>query len=125
MAFYKRVNNGNPNDVLAPVEGMNNCCGEAAAVLDVYSNSAHNASTTPITGLVIDGTQYDFTTQADTAAELITGVKEAMAAAGYLDFDAAGVTTSGAATALVVTITTTATLTVFKTTGSDLTLTAA
>lgn len=125
MSFYKRLNNGNPNDVLAPVEGMNNCCGEAAAVVDVYSNTAHNASTTPITGIVIDGTTYNFTTQADTAAELIAGVKEAMASAGYIDMESAGVTTTGAATALVVTIKTTATLTVLKTTGSDVNLVAA
>ncbi|MCA9366772.1 hypothetical protein KC887_00705 [Candidatus Kaiserbacteria bacterium] len=125
MAFYKRLNNGNPNDVLAPVEGMNNCCGESAAVVDVYSNSAHNAGTTPITGIVIDGVTITFTDQANTAAKLIAGVKEAFAAAGYIDIENAGVTTSGAASALVVTVKTTATLTVLKTTGSDVTLTAA
>ena len=125
MSFYKRVNNGNPDDVLAPVEGMNNCCGEAAAVVDSYSNSAHNASTTPITGINIDGTAYTFTTQADTAAELIAGVKEAFAAAGYIDIEDMGITTTGAATALVATIKTTATLTVLTTTGADVTLTAA
>lgn len=125
MAFYKRLNNENPNDVLAPVEGMNNCCGEAAAVVDVYSNEAHNAGSTPITGIVIDGTTYTFTTAADTAAELVAGVKEAFKAAGYLDLGNAGITTSGAASALVASIKTTATLTVFKTGGSDVTLTAA
>ncbi|HQU61467.1 MAG: hypothetical protein KDD28_15110 [Phaeodactylibacter sp.] len=124
MAFYKRLNNGNPNDTIKVAAGMNNCCG-ASETVETYANTAHNATSTPITGIVIDGTTYTFTAAADTAAELITGVREAFTAAGYFDMENAGIATSGAATALVATIKTTATLTVFKTGGSDVTLTAA
>lgn len=124
MAFYKRLNNGNPNDTIKVAAGMSGCCG-ASETVDEYSNEAHNATSTPITGIVIDGTIYTFTTAADTAAELIAGVREAFDAAGYFDMENAGITTSGAATALVATIKTTATLTVFKTGGSDVDLAAA
>ena len=79
MAFYKRLNNGNPNDTIKVAAGMNNCCG-ASETVETYANTAHNATSTPITGIVIDGTTYTFTAAADTAAELITGVREAFTA---------------------------------------------
>lgn len=126
MAYYLLNNpTGNSDNTLKTHADIGICCGEAETV-QVYSNTATNLSTSAVTKIVIDGTEYTFTTPASTLALLKAGVDEAMAAAGYQDLDSVGVATSGSATAAVVSITTTATLTkLVNAAAADIALTAA
>lgn len=124
MSFYKKVNpTGNENDTLMAVVGKTGCSGDSATE-QTWANSAFDIGANTINGIVIDGTTYTFATAADDQAKLNTGIIAAFKSAGYLDIENAGVVITGAASATVVTIKTTATLTVLDGASSDVTLTA-
>jgi hypothetical protein len=110
MAWYA-INNPTANDgdnTLVVIEG--GCC-EAPGTLTDCVIASHNASTGPVASINIDGTDYTFTTSADTGQEVEDGINEAMVAAGYFDEGSYGTLVSGANTALYIRITSTATIT--------------
>ena len=96
------------NNTLVVIEG--GCC-DGPGVLTTCVIASHNASTGPVASITIDGTDYTFTTSADTGLEVEAGINEAMADAGYLDVEGYGTLVSGANTALYIAITSTATIT--------------
>ena len=90
-----------------------------------YANAATDLTSSAVTKIEIDGVEYTFTTPASTLALLKTGVDEALEAAGYEDIKNVGTRTSGTASAAIVTITTTATLTkLVNAAAADIALTA-
>ena len=123
MAFYQKTYpSGNPKDTLVVVAGQTGCCSDSATEQS-WANSAFDIGANTITGINIDGTDYTFVTPADDQDKLYDGIIAAFKSAGYVDIENAGLVISGAASATVATIKTTATLTVLK--GSpDVTLTA-
>ncbi|MCB0581404.1 MAG: hypothetical protein KDD10_19095 [Phaeodactylibacter sp.] len=124
MAFYKKVNpTGNADDTVIAVAGKTGCCGDSATE-QTWANTAFNIGANTINGIVIDGTTYTFATAADDQDKLYAGIVAAFASAGYLDIENAGVVITGAASATVVTIKTTATLTVLDGASGDVTMTA-
>ena len=90
MAFYQKTfPSGNPNDTLVVVSGKTGCCGDSATEQS-WDNSAFDIGGNTITGIVIDGTQYDFEVPADDQDKLRDGIIAAFKSAGYVDIENAG-----------------------------------
>ena len=107
MSYQKLSNTGaSGNDLLVAVDGGSGCCGDPAAIV-TYANAATDLTTSGITTITIDGTDYVFAVTATTLALLKTGVDAAFVSAGYIDVGSVSVSTSGAAATAVVTIVTT------------------
>lgn len=125
MSWYKIGNPGaTGNDLFVPHVGTMGCCDDPKEP-SKYANAATDLTSSAVTKIVIDGTEYTFTTPASTLALLKTGVDEAMAAAGYEDVKMVGTRTSGANATAVVSITTTAALTkLINAAAADIALTA-
>lgn len=107
-AFRKTITGASANNHFVALQ---DAVGEAneKPVVD-YANAAYDLGSSNIASIVIDGTTYTFTTQASTQALLKTGLYEAFASAGYKEVVGTAVAITGAASATVVTINTTATL---------------
>lgn len=111
MAYYKLNNpTGNADDTLQVHAGTVGCCGDNS-VENTYTSAAANLGVNAVEKIVIDAVEYTFSTPATTGALLKAGIKEALEAAGYRDIKGVGVTISGADSAAVSTVKTTATLT--------------
>ena len=102
------------NNTLVAVQG--GCCNETQD-LSACVIASHNVASTPINRLVIGGNTYTFTTSADTALELETGINEALEAAGYIDAESYGTLVTGANTAVYVSVQIDGTITKLMTVG--------
>lgn len=115
MAWYKISNEG--DNTLVTLSDAGACCGDAGT-LQTCVIEDHDADADGVASITIDGTVYTFTTSADTALEVAAGIDAAMAEAGYLDTESYGTLVSGAADALYIAVTSTATLLRITTVGS-------
>lgn len=112
MAWYL-LNNPNANEgnnTLVALADAGACCDDAGTLTNCVIAS-HNASTGPVASITIDGTDYTFTTSADTGLEVEAGINAALEEAGYYDVAPYGTLVSGANTALYIRINSTATIT--------------
>jgi len=125
-AFRKLLESGNTDNTVKVFTDQGACCADSETAISTYTNSAHNLGTTTLDSIEIDGTTYTFAAAASTTALLEAGIRAALIAAGYEEVGGKAVTVSGAASAAVASIKTTATVTKFVDSGSsDVALTAA
>lgn len=85
---WRSVNNpdgDNGNNSLITIDDWGACCDETAGTIATCLITGHDLTSSPIDRMTIDGTNYQFTTDADSIADLVAGISEAMTAAGYHD----------------------------------------
>ena len=109
--FYRINKAASPDNLLVVKKDIGACCDDQLVDLSTYTSAAANLTANPVESIEIGGTTYTFDTPASTQALLETGIRAALTSAGYQEFDGVAYSVSGAVTATVVVLKTTATVT--------------